>query len=67
MAEKDDINVQVEGADIVVVQPGTDYLVIYCRRGGARQLAARKLSGPIDFRVRAWTLANDMARDLGWI
>jgi hypothetical protein len=23
--------------------------------------------GPIDFRVRAWTLANDKARELGWI
>lgn len=63
-----DINVQVEGADIVVTQPGTDYLVIYCRRDGASDLVARKAPiGPIDFRVQAWTLANDTARELGWI
>ena len=28
---------------------------------------ARKLFGPLDFRVRAWTLANHKAQELGWL
>ena len=57
-----------EGADIIVTQPGTDYRVIYGRRDHPSQLVARKAPiGPIDFRVQAWILANDTARELGWI
>jgi hypothetical protein len=62
------IKVEVVGADIIVTQPGTDYRVIYARRDHASQLVARKAPiGPIDFRVQAWILANDTARELGWI
>ena len=46
--------------------PGTDYLVIFSKREGSVQLRARKLFGPLDFRVRAWTLANHKAQELGW-
>ena len=62
--------------EILVSLPGTSYSVIYFKREGSPQLSARhipmtedsrtplKLS---DFLSRAWTKANDKARELGWI
>jgi hypothetical protein len=62
----DDVNVEVRDEDIVIISPGTDHLVIYSKCEGSVQLRARKLFGPLDFRVRAWTLANQKAQELGW-
>jgi hypothetical protein len=65
MAE--DLRVEVRDTEIIVYVPDTDYAVTYYRRDGTRNLVAKKAPfGPIDFRVRAWILANDKARDLGW-
>lgn len=63
-----DIRVEVIGLDIVVTSPGSDYAVIYHRRNTGRELVARRAPiGPLEFRVRAWTLANDKAHELGWM
>lgn len=63
--EDPDISVEAIGPDIVVTRPGTDYAVTYHKRNG--ELVARKAPiGPLEFRVRAWTLANDKAQELGW-
>ena len=61
-----DVNVEVRGEDIIITAPGTDHLVIYSKRENSVELRARKLYGPLDFRLRAWTLANHKAQELGW-
>ena len=67
MTDTKDVNVEVRGEDIVITAPGTDHLVIYSKRDGSVELSARKLFVPLDFRVRAWTLANHKAQELGWL
>jgi hypothetical protein len=63
----DDLIIEVQGPDIIVRIPGTSNLAIYHKPNGAPELTLRGSPvGPIDFRVRAWTLANDTARELGW-
>jgi hypothetical protein len=66
MTDTKDVNVEVRGEDIIITAPGTDHLVIYSKREGSVELRARKLYGPLDFRLRAWTLANHKAQELGW-
>jgi hypothetical protein len=66
MTDTTDVNVEVRGEDIIITAPGTNHLVIYSKCDGSVELSARKLFGPLDFRVRAWTLANHKARELGW-
>ena len=61
-----DVNVEVRGEDIIITAPSTDHLVIYSKRENSVELRARKLYGPLDFRLRAWTLANHKAQELGW-
>ena len=63
MTDTEDVNVEVRGEDIIITAPGTDHLVIYSKREGSVELRARKLFGPLDFRVRAWTLANHKPRN----
>jgi hypothetical protein len=71
-----DIHLDVRGGDIIVDLPGTSYSVTYDKPIVALQLLAAYLPADDDartgltlaeFRVRAWRLANDKARDLGWI
>ena len=66
MTDTKDVNVEVRGEDIIITAPGTDHLVIYSKRENSFELRARKLYGPLDFRLRAWTLANHKAQELGW-
>jgi hypothetical protein len=66
MTVTEDVNVEVRGEEIIVTAFGTDHLVIFSRRKDSVELRARKLFGPLDFRVRAWTLANQKAQELGW-
>jgi hypothetical protein len=56
--------------------PGTSYSVTYFKRANSPQLLAKNiphrddLQTPIalsDFLSRAWRVANDKARELGWI
>ena len=77
MAAKVGLNVEVQGDDIVVTLPGTDYVVTYYRAAAfPQQLLTKSHSGredkntPItqaEFHARAWKAVNAMARELGWI
>jgi hypothetical protein len=71
-----ELHVEVEGGDIVVTLPGTDYSVTYFKPERAPQLLAKDISDRDDprlpmtgaeFLAKAWKLANDKARELGWI
>jgi len=66
MSETNGLTVEVEGPNIIVRMPGTDSIAIYHKPNGAL-LRSKDQFGPIDFRVHAWTLANDTAKELGWL
>jgi hypothetical protein len=64
------------GSDIVISMPGTSYTVTYYRATGSRQLLAKQFPMKGDprvamtvseFLIRAWKLANNKARERGWI
>jgi len=72
-AENLDVQVSVVNDAIVVTMPGTSYSVTY-RKRDEPWLHASDIrddnDSPISkftFRARAWTAANDKARELGWI
>ena len=77
MAAKVGLNVEVQGDEIVVTLPGTDYVVTYYRAAAfPQQLLTKSHSGREDegasisqaeFHARAWKAANRKARALGWI
>jgi len=65
--------VTVENGAIIVTMPGTRYSITY-RKDDEPWLLASDIHDDPDyqsykftFRARAWTAANDKARDLGWI
>jgi hypothetical protein len=74
--ESDDgfaIHVAVVDDAITVTMPGTRYSITY-RKGADPWLLASDIHDDRDFpsrkftfRARAWTAANDKARELGWI
>ena len=67
----------VAGNEIVVTLPGSRYSVIYFKRRGSSGLLAKYMVTKNDQRLprmtapqflrKAWKLANDKARELGWI
>ena len=66
--------VVLDGDTIVVTMPGTSYSVTYRKLHDSPLLVASDMrddpDSPINkftFRARAWTAANDKARELGWI
>jgi hypothetical protein len=70
------IHLDVRGGDIIVDLPGTSYTVTYHKPVVSLQLLtgylpakddARTGLTQADFLARAWRLANDKARELGWI
>ena len=70
-----DIHLDVRG-DIIVDLPGTSYTVTYHKPAVSPQLLAADLPAnnypragltQAEFLARAWRLANDKARELGWI
>jgi hypothetical protein len=77
MAAKVGLRVEVQGDDIVVTLPGTNYVVTYYRAAAfPQQLLTKSHSGREDqdapmtqaeFHARAWKAANVKARKLGWI
>ncbi len=76
MADNRALHVEVDGGEIIITAPGTNYLVIYHRVPGEPGLIVKSSSGvtnkdvPMthaEFLTRAWKLANDKARELGWI
>ena len=71
-----DLHIEVRAHDIVVTMPGTSLRVVYRRPHRGSQLVARldyfqdQQKGPItraEFLTRALKVANDKARELGWI
>jgi len=71
-----DLHVEVQDGDIVVTLPYTHYTVTYYKPAKSPQLLAKRFTGEDDpnapitkaeFLARAWKLANDKARELGWI
>jgi hypothetical protein len=70
------LRIDVVDDEIIVSLPGTSYSVTYFKRANAPQLLAKNISNtedlhtPLklsDFLSRAWRIANDKARELGWI
>ena len=68
------LRLDVVDDEIIVSLPGTNYSVTYFKRADSPQLAdishTDDLRSPItvsDFLSRAWRVANDKARELGWI
>ena len=71
-----DILLAVVDDEILVSLPGTTYSVIYYKPANSSQLLAKNLPHKDDrrtelkqaeFLAKAWRLANNKARDLGWI
>ena len=76
MEQGNDLRVLVvlEADTIVVTIPGTSYSVSYRKLHDTPWLVASEIRDDPDssmskytFRARAWTAANDKARELGWI
>jgi hypothetical protein len=71
-----DLLVEVVDDEIIITMPGSHYSVTYYKPEKSPQLLARRISDTDDrpvamtlseFLARAWRLANDKARELGWI
>ena len=72
-----ELSVEVAGNEILVTLPGSRYSVIYFKRRGSSGLLAKDMVSRNDRRFpqmtasqflrKAWTAANDKARELGWI
>jgi hypothetical protein len=66
----------VEGGEVMVTLPGTRYAVTYYKPANSRQLHGKHFPEEVDRRSpisqaafvgKAWKVANDKARELGWI
>ena len=73
---KADLRVQVIDDEIIVTRPGSSYAVTYYKPEDSPQLLAKRIADHDDLRgsmtaaeflAHAWRLANDKARELGWI
>jgi hypothetical protein len=71
-----DLRVEVVDDEIIVSLPTSYYSVTYYKPKNSPQLLAKRISDKDDprlpmtgaeFLVKAWRLANDKARELGWI
>jgi hypothetical protein len=76
MSTESDLRVEVVDDEIIVSLPGWFYSVTYYKPERAPQLLAKDISDRDDprapmtvsqFLAKAWRLANDKARELGWI
>jgi hypothetical protein len=76
MTDDCDLCVEVRNQDMIVTMPGTSLRVVYRKPHRGSQLVARldyfqnEQKGPItraQFLACASKLANDKARELGWI
>ena len=73
-SEKSVLRVSVVFDEIVVTLPGSTYSVTYYKPDKPPQLLAKRMAATDDVRTTAseflaqgWKLANDKARELGWI
>jgi len=63
-----DLRVVVDRDDIIITQPGTEFVAVYFKPRGQPYLVAKNTPfGSEDFRGRAWQTAIAKARQLGWI
>jgi hypothetical protein len=72
----DDLHIEVEGGEVRIKLPGTRYAVTYYKPVNSRQLHGKDFPEEVDRRSpisqaafvgKAWKLANEKARELGWI
>ena len=70
------LHIEVVDGEITVTLPFTSYSVTYYKPANSRHLLARKFTNKDDpqapmtsaeFLAKAWRVANDKARELGWI
>jgi hypothetical protein len=70
------LRVAVQGSEIVVTASNSDYVMTYYLPADSLKLLARSFPRKedrsvsmtlADFLTAAWKLANDKARELGWI
>ena len=62
------LRIEVRDDEIIVTQPGSNFSAVYYKPRDERQLIAKGTpSGNYRFLARAWKVANDKARELGWI
>ena len=70
-----ELSVEVYGNHITITLPGTSYSVTYFKPRGQPWLAAKDIVHKDDPRIamtsaeflaKAWKVANDKARELGW-
>jgi hypothetical protein len=71
-----DLQVNLRDDEIIVTLPGTNYAVKYCKPTKSPELYGKNFPEQVDrrspisqaeFVAKAWSLANDKARELGWI
>jgi hypothetical protein len=70
-----DLHLEIEGDEIVVTRPGTDFELVYGHPKGARNLVVKRSWVPRteatpainEFRRAAQQAATAKARELGWI
>ena len=71
-----ELRVKVVDDEIIVTRPGSFYSVTYFKPDRSPQLIAKRITDRDDLRIvmtlseflaQAWKLANDKARELGWI
>ena len=76
MPAKSELRVQVIDDEIIVTRPGSLYSVTYHKPERSPQLIAKRIADRDDLRIKmtlseflaeAWRLANEKARELGWI
>ena len=76
MTEPGQLLVNVVDGEIIVTLPSSSYRATYCKPADSSHLNLTDLSFEIDPRAPmllaeflglAWKLANDKARELGWI
>jgi hypothetical protein len=71
-----ELELEVRDGDITIWLPGTSYTVTYYKPKNSPQLLAKRIASNDDpraaitlskFLAQAWRLANNKARDRGWI
>lgn len=76
MPNPKELRVLVVDDEIIVTRPGSFYSVTYYKPDRSSQLIAKRMADRDDLRIpmklseflaQAWKLANDKARELGWI
>jgi hypothetical protein len=62
-----ELDCQIQGNEIIVSMPDTGWSVTFYKSANSPEKERGGVMGEADFFARAWNLANDKARELGWI